>query len=180
MAIKALNPQETQEYVSRKDEFYRENVKDAKEAGATVFVLRTLSAAAMSRINDSSRYVEYDIGTDTQKFFQTDSYQALVAFRYGVQDILNLQDGEGNVIPVTRHKVTEGNVVLDVLSEDIINRIPNSVISEVGKEIIKRNSLTASEAKNFEALLSQFAGSKSTTAEPAQNNSAEAGDAKKK
>lgn len=165
MAIRGLSFSEDEEYVSRDDEdrVLREDksidVPASREKGATVFIIGNVPGGVMAEIQDMGQIIETEQFSSKSSFRQQPNARARRAFKYGVKNILNFIDGLNRPVTVDTEQKIEGGRVCTVLTEGTMDCIPTAIITEVGQQVISRNTMTETQAKKFEALSLQLGAS---------------------
>jgi len=136
MALTALNVSKEYELVSISDPSYRENVEDAKNNGATIFVCRLLTKGEVAEIEDRRQEAATLISEDMQTVFrQHNNKQNLIAFRRGVTNVINMLDSKGNVVKFETEVTGTGSGTRKIMSEGFADMFTSSVINEIGREI---------------------------------------------
>ena len=140
MAIKTLNLDAEWEFQSTHD--------DAKGTdGATVFVLGTLSNRLLSYLQDKATTFKGTDETNVEASIMNASL-AIEIVKYGVRDIRNLPDPEGNPIPFEAQKQNIHGIDVRAVKSHILDVLPKAIVIEVADELQKRNELGTEETKN--------------------------------
>jgi hypothetical protein len=176
MAMKGLSFAEEETYICR-DDPGRIMIKGAKglptdeidveaslNAGATGFIIQNISSGIMARIQDMNQYQEQEYGSNKFRVVGQLAQKNREAFKWGIREFINFPDRKGKPIEAQMEIVWEGGRQLQHLKEEVLDRVPGAILSEVGAFIIKRNTMTDEQAKNFEALLSQLGASNTSSA----------------
>ncbi len=140
MAIRTLNLDAEWDFQSKKD-----SAKGTDDA--TVFVLGTLSNRLLSYLQDKATTFKGTSEEDVEASIMNASL-AIEIFKYGVRNIRNLPDAEGNAIPFEVQKQNVHGIAVRAVKSCILDVIPKVVIMEVADEIQKQNELSEDEAKN--------------------------------
>ncbi|KKK52607.1 hypothetical protein LCGC14_3103200 [marine sediment metagenome] len=140
MAIKTLNLDAEWDFQSKHDP---EKGKD----GATVFRLGTLSNRLLSFLQDKATTFK---GTNEENVEASimNASLAIEIVKYGVRDIQNLPDADGNSIPFETQKQNVHGMEVKAVKSSILDVLPKVIVMEVADELQKRNELDEGEAKN--------------------------------
>jgi hypothetical protein len=139
MAIKGLSIKEVVDYVSK---------NDPDKENPTKFKLGAIKKSALARLKDeaASMLVMNEDGSRSIKMNQR--VLALKVIRYGLKGWDNLVDANNAQIPFkTVPEVLDGDLV-NVISEESLDKLDLELIVELSSEILKNNSLTQEEEKN--------------------------------
>ncbi len=143
MAITALTLSATKNYVSDLDPAKKDNPEHA-----TNFVLGAIDTFVNSHVFDRALEFKQGESNNVQSAGIKMNEMDVETVRFGLKDIKNLKDGDGNDIPFT----TQVRVILgktyNVVSEEILRILPLGVQRELAREIRNINTLTKAEAKN--------------------------------
>ena len=136
MAIKGLSFGEREAY------FMREDVKSLDEGG-TPFYLQNIPSAVQSRLFDMQSSATVTFGESTQQTVNNrTSARNREAFRFGIGGWDNFNDSDDKPIPYETREIMEGGRTYRVITEETMDRIPLSVVNEVGDEVFRRNTMT--------------------------------------
>ncbi len=141
MAIKTLNLDAEWDFVSKHDDAE----KDSGEQ--TVFTLGTLSNRLLSYLSDKATTFKGTSESDVEASIMNASL-AIEIVKYGVRDIRNLPDKDGNTIPFETQKACIHGMDVRAIKPHILDVLPKAIVMEVADELQKRNDLSEDEAKN--------------------------------
>lgn len=178
MAIRGLSLKEEKEYVCRADPAFDSggDFSKMRRDGATIFTITNVPSGIMSRIADMTQVIETEAYSTKQRYITQPAQKNREAFKYGVLNMENLQDENDRPIPFETVQQYESGQVYLVVSDKTLDRVPTSILSEVGAEVIRINTLSETQAKNLEAPSSQSGASNTSDATSAttSTNSEEA------
>jgi len=140
MAIKTLNLEAEWEFQSKHD-----GAKGTDDA--TVFVLGTLSNRLLSYLQDKATTFKGTSEEDVEASIMNASL-AIEIVRYGVRDIRNLPNAEGNAIAFETQKKNVHGIDVRAVKSHILDVLPKVIVMEVADELQKRNELSEDEVKN--------------------------------
>jgi len=144
MAIKGINIYETRDYISRYDP-----EKDGDKA--TVFTIGLLDKQISNYIKDRSAQYEYVASNpDGEAALSVRPHERnLDIFRFGVRDIKNLIDPQTEKpVRFDTTSISRFGKNYNVVSDSILQMIPDCIIDEIAAEIDKINKLSPEERKN--------------------------------
>lgn len=176
MALRGLSFGEEDTFVSKEDDAYNEDHDAARSAGATVFVWTNVPSSIMARIADMSQVIETEQFSTKQLYKTQNSQKHREAVKYACKRIDNFKDRNDQPIVFEPSKIFENGQMISVLPDEILDRIPLSIINEFGQKIISTQSLTEEQAKNSEALLSRLVGLGTTSVTDATSKSEDSAD----
>jgi len=143
MAIAAINPDAVRSYVSTRDPEYQ-NWLSGLSNSATVFSLRTLSAAELfSALDFSQEIVTRDGAAPAIKVDVNQRNWRLVEM--SLVGWVNFTDERGN--PITFEFAVEGTARPHP-SKRCLEALPAWLVRELAREILRDNSVAEIEAKN--------------------------------
>lgn len=150
MAIRAINPDAVRQYVSTRDPDHA-NWRSGAANAATIFSLRALSAGELFEILDSTQEI---VGTEgSQPGIHVDlNRRNWRLVETGLVGWHNFTDERGN--PMSFEFAAEG-AARPRPSRRCLDALPAWLIRELAHEILRANSLTEAEAKNFGASLEE-------------------------
>ncbi len=140
MAIKTLNLDAEWEFQSKHD-------SEKGTDGATVFVLGTLSNRLLSYLQDKATTFKGTSEENVEASIMNASL-AIEIFKYGVRDIRNLPDADGNPITFEAQKQNIHGIDVRAVKPHILDVLPKTIVMEVADELQKKNELSEDEAKN--------------------------------
>jgi len=124
---------------------------------ATKFKIGTLDSRVIGKLKDQSTSIgvgaammaggsadpdaEVDLQVDQNDMF-------FKACQFGLRGWSNLQDKQGNDIRFETYRRNIGGKSYDVVKDEILSLIPQTVIAEIGRKIVDLNEVTALEEKN--------------------------------
>lgn len=176
MALTGISFARENYLISRKDPAYSERAMEdidyAREMKATIFWWKALPNAAVTRIQDMQATSSMTMGDmTTQTFNNRTAQRNREVFRLAVYKIENYADEEGDpIVAMLTNSFEPGAGDVKALHEDTMNSIHSSLVGEIGAEIFNRCSMGEDERKKFAAVLSQFDGSDTSSAENAQDD----------
>ena len=131
-----------------KTKVYESDLDDAKGTDqATQFVLGAINTRAFSSIVD--RNSEIRVNEDGEQASRFNSMTvAYDLVRFGLKDINNMQDADGNPLKFVTESVNYNGKTMLAASSAIMEALPTELIVELAGEIQSLNSVTAEEAKN--------------------------------
>lgn len=161
MAIKGLAFNEQNEYITKDD------AAQTRADGATIFTWNAVPSKVIARVSDNSTQAEMQFAEGAKQVIINKAAQRnRECFRFGVSNIENFLDPKtGALIPFVTDNIMEGGTTYKVVAEIVLQRIPLSVINEVGGMIFNQSVQTDQQRKNSEALLSRL-GVSSTSSAP--------------
>lgn len=147
MAIKALDLTTTKKHILSFD----------KGDPPTIFELGTLTSGDVGAIRDGATKITFkgDVAEDQVaeegRDFTTQvntSKMNREAVRRGLRGWENLDDGRGGVAPFKTITREIDRKQREVVPDDLLDRLPLAVITELGEKILEDNALTEDEAGN--------------------------------
>ena len=137
--ITGMSLGEVEKYVCRND-----------KVDPTIWELGVLDTTTLAMIQDMSTTYEMDqLSTQGMKTTLNIRMRNVEIVRFGLKGWSNFKDKNGNDLPFKSKKLQKYSKECVVVDEDILNRIPLSVINELANEISSRNQLTEEEIKNL-------------------------------
>lgn len=122
--------------------------KGSKEA--TNFMLGTIDSRVMGRLRDdatsfavnpSAPEEEVDVSVGQNTLFY-------LACQFGIKGWTQFRDKDGNDIPFRTQKRNMGGKSYTIVADEVLSRIPQPILAEIGEKIISLNEVTADEEKN--------------------------------
>lgn len=107
--------------------------------GDTTFIIAAIPSVVMAKITDDN----------TERFDFKRANFLMEVFRYGVIDILNLTDQDGNLIKFQTDTVKIGGKFRKRVSEGITEGLPVELIQRLAGEIAMLNSLTKEDRERL-------------------------------
>jgi len=120
-----------------------------EEAGATVFLLGTISAREQALIKDAAFTWQPD-PNDADKMVSVHhgNLAAIETVKFGLQGILNFQDASGNPVPFTTEvRVIDGKD-RTVATDAMTDALGLQLVREIADKLSDLNTVTAAAAKN--------------------------------
>ena len=175
MAIRKLNLSATEEVISDLDP------ASTKEDGATVFVIGPFDSRIQAYINDLVS--EYALDADAAKDAEDRrkaveeggssgnetiararlNEAARETFKFGVQEIHNLPDSKGVIIPVERKATFKKGKKYFVIPDETLDEIPMEVISEIAGKIDEMMEVKKEDEKNSDKSSSPVSSTQNET-----------------
>ncbi|QSY98655.1 hypothetical protein J2J97_31795 (plasmid) [Rhizobium bangladeshense] len=143
MAIKALKLGSTRKYESVYDE-------DRGTEHATVWIIGTLDSRTAGRIKDQATRFVVDANAPDEEVATVIStsevnYQRV---QYGLKGFERFQDEDGNDVAYQTVSKRHGGQSYQIVSDSVMQKIPQDIIAELAAEIAKGNELTKADVKN--------------------------------
>jgi hypothetical protein len=139
--IKGISLGETELYVSKLD----------TGDNPTKWKIGVLDSAAMAEIRDMVTVFEVDRQADANAPTKNKlclNQVNLEAVRFGLKGFENFIDSRGSMVDFMKEKRALAGKHVEVVNEDILRMIPFDVLMELGEVILKKNKISAEEAKN--------------------------------
>lgn len=141
MAVHGLDLSKTMKYESMLDP-----KRGTKEA--TVFELRTLDSFITGRVQD--RLTEYEASDegDTATTKVNVQEAAIEMCRFGIAGWSNFPAPDGKLIEFVEGQITLFGKVYPVVDNDVLRRVPGSLMVELQQKLRSLSTLTVGEVKN--------------------------------
>lgn len=146
MAITGLSTSETEEYISQHD------TAKTEEDGATIWLLGALDAYTRARIGDNAMIMEQS-DDGSSRFKISSGTRNLEAVKFALRGWRNFPDTEGNENVHKTQSTFMNGKTYQILTDELLNIIPQSIVNELGAKIIEVNSLMMEEEKNLKEQL---------------------------
>lgn len=140
MSIKALSMGSERDFVSKFD-------TAADTPDATIFKIGTLDGRMTGRIRDMATTMIIDpkaLDEQVNTTINTNEMHFQAAM-YGLRGWENFSDEKGDDVKFKTVKRTHGGQSYKVVNPEILSLVPQSVITEIGMEVMKDNDLSDEE-----------------------------------
>lgn len=140
MAFTAVNLNRTMEFISP---------QDPDKDNSTKFIIGFLDADTKAAIDDKLSVVSiYDQSMEGIAKRTNFAATQLGYLRFGLKDVVNLIDDQGNPVEFKTKKIKQGGKEYDIVDDSVINAIPANIRLEVALKIQVVNEFTKEEAGN--------------------------------
>lgn len=130
---------------------------DKGTENATKFKIGTLDSRIMGKLKDQSTSLGFGaanfsgngVDPDADVDIQVDQNEMYFkACQFGLRGWSNLPDNDGNDLPFETYTRNVGGRNYPAVKDEILGRVPQAVIANIGAKIIAANEVSEGEAKN--------------------------------
>jgi len=127
---------ESEDFISKFDD------KKTEADGATIWVIGALDANIRAYIGDNTTYYTPSIEGDS-RIYMRNATRNTWAVKFGLRGLRNFRDKDDNIVAYKTVVEQIGGEIYNVLAPEILDMIPLEIMSELGNEIISRNTISA-------------------------------------